>query len=691
MQGQLVYAEAEGVASHLTNPSNPWEGSYAEMVLSSQAKWSSCVTVSPSPILEEQPFLRFTFAVELKLERSANVWGVESFAYAAVSATDEWTRSSVSLSELIYGGGPTVGGDIPPSFTLDVSVRPSESGYSGVWRADAFTSSTSYTKTSSDAHAYAEASLRLVSVTLPDGSTPEFLEFCGLSTDIAPTSLARDDKGGVDFGYEVRQSPLTKGTSVSLYWSADDKFDPGTDTPTGYSIAAQRAVGTHGPFHVDASALGAPPQGATHLLVVADPPSERKPSGEVAESDEGNNVKAVEVKAIEIGKPDLEPTNLSTRYLNDPASLASLPGIVTSFNPEDFALEAKAEITNHGPAPSGPFQVIFYAGARPDTKQGDPDFRVISAPISVASLGAGATTEVKANIDNPATLLLYTDHYYVGVLVDSDRKVDESEESNNSLSRDQCPDDAVAFSTTMHNLAGIWEALLLPTASGNLLRYLDGDGTTHTHQPSSPTSYNILASREFSLTDALARRELESLLAQNPTSGSISNLDVPVTRRLSYTSVSQIVTDGLDLMLGIGGTQANGTGAFASGNFSGNVRALTVFGRTTLIYDGHIKYTFRDKYEFDDGDVRKSGFDFMGRLLANCGVAKPFDANYEVVVPARGVIYLGQVGGTSLRVGGNAPPQSNELFAQVPPVSRQAAIELIAAQAVEAAKKKNKR
>jgi hypothetical protein len=89
------------------------------------------------------------------------------------------------------------------------------------------------------------ATIGLVSAKLSDGSDPDFLQFCGLQTDLIPTSLTRDDQGGVDFAYDVSVAPLTKGTSVALYWSADDNFDPGVDSPTGYSVAAQRAVGSY--------------------------------------------------------------------------------------------------------------------------------------------------------------------------------------------------------------------------------------------------------------------------------------------------------------------------------------------------------------------------------------------------------------------------------------------------------------
>ena len=167
------------------------------------------------------------------------------------------------------------------------------------------------------AHDESRATLRLTSIKVVDpilgeidpdsiffgsrlGDTPP--PDPGPIPDIIANSIARTADNGVDFSYSIANAPLPRGTNVSLYWSADDKFDPGTDTPTGYSVAAQTSVGSYGPFHVDASTLGTPPQGATHLLVVADPPSSTKPSGEVAESNEGNNVQSTPFSP---DKPDL--------------------------------------------------------------------------------------------------------------------------------------------------------------------------------------------------------------------------------------------------------------------------------------------------------------------------------------------------------------------------------------------------
>src|SRR5262249_2461476 len=142
-------------------------------------------------------------------------------------------------------------------------------------------------------------------------------------TDILPTSLAWGDDGRVDFTYAVRNAPLPTGTSVALYWSENDAFEPGQDTPAGYSTIAKQEVGSYGPIHVNRKSLGEPPEGATHLLVVADPPGDGKVYGAVAESDEGNNV-----KAIEIQRPDLQIASITLDKSRLP-----IPGLNTPWTP----------------------------------------------------------------------------------------------------------------------------------------------------------------------------------------------------------------------------------------------------------------------------------------------------------------------------------------------------------------------
>jgi len=111
--------------------------------------------------------------------------------------------------------------------------------------------------------------------------------------DIAPTSLTwNTTQGGVDFSYEVSNNPVATDTTVAIYWSSSEKFADrlGQGYPidgTTTDIPVGMAVGTYGPFHVDAATLGTPPDGATHLLAVTDP------ENLVGNFSEANNVKAL--------------------------------------------------------------------------------------------------------------------------------------------------------------------------------------------------------------------------------------------------------------------------------------------------------------------------------------------------------------------------------------------------------------
>ncbi len=117
------------------------------------------------------------------------------------------------------------------------------------------------------------------------------------SSDIAPTSLTLDTaQGGVDFSYKVSGAALTQDTTAALYWSSSDQFADAIGGPV-YSTTIEHAVGDYGPFFVPNSVLGQPPAGATHLLLVTDPPDATHPNGLIDESDETNNVLTLATKA----------------------------------------------------------------------------------------------------------------------------------------------------------------------------------------------------------------------------------------------------------------------------------------------------------------------------------------------------------------------------------------------------------
>ncbi len=126
----------------------------------------------------------------------------------------------------------------------------------------------------------------------------QFYTTPALRSDIAPTSLTWNAaQGGVDFGYEVTGADLTQDTTAALYWASGTTFADVIGAPV-YDTPIEREVGEYGPFYIPNSVLGKPPPGATHLLLVTDPPTATMPNGLIDESDETNNVRALAIPDI---------------------------------------------------------------------------------------------------------------------------------------------------------------------------------------------------------------------------------------------------------------------------------------------------------------------------------------------------------------------------------------------------------
>jgi Putative Ig domain/PKD domain len=124
-------------------------------------------------------------------------------------------------------------------------------------------------------------------------------------TDIAPTLAWNTQDGGVDFGYTVSGAALTANTTAALYWANGENLASVLGDPIfTESVPDKQAVGSY--VHpIDPATLGTPPDGATNLLAVADPPSDGKPIGEIDETNESNNV-----VALPLPQPDIAATSL---------------------------------------------------------------------------------------------------------------------------------------------------------------------------------------------------------------------------------------------------------------------------------------------------------------------------------------------------------------------------------------------
>lgn len=113
--------------------------------------------------------------------------------------------------------------------------------------------------------------------------------------DIVATSFAWDsDNGGVKFNLTVSGGDLPTPPQVSLYWASGSEFQDVLGGPAcTVFLSGITAAGDYGPFNLQASDLGEPPVGATHLSLYVDPPMSGFPEGLLQESDEANNIQAM--------------------------------------------------------------------------------------------------------------------------------------------------------------------------------------------------------------------------------------------------------------------------------------------------------------------------------------------------------------------------------------------------------------
>lgn len=215
-------------------------------------------------------------------------------------------------------------------------------------------------------------------------------------SDLVATSLQFDAQG-VTFGYDVLKNSLPGGTTVALYWASGDTFATAIGGPI-HSVAAQQAVGSYGPVHVDASALGTPPQAATRLLLVADPPSAGNPIGSVFETNEGNNA-----QAVVIPRPDIALTSLT----RDPSGGVDLGYAISGFS-----------------LPTVTTVALYWArGTTFDTKIGGP----ITSTATQSAVGTYGPVHVDAaKLGTPPR-----GAQYLLAVADPDDQITESDESNN--------------------------------------------------------------------------------------------------------------------------------------------------------------------------------------------------------------------------------------------------------------------
>ncbi|MBY0458176.1 MAG: hypothetical protein K2V38_12610, partial [Gemmataceae bacterium] len=110
--------------------------------------------------------------------------------------------------------------------------------------------------------------------------------------DIAVSSAALGAGGELTFSYTVTGT-LRAAAQIAVYWSSSPSFADRIGAAVSV-VNTATSPGTYGPVTIASPALGTRPAGATHLLVVADP------DGSVTESNEANNIVAVQAPLPDI-------------------------------------------------------------------------------------------------------------------------------------------------------------------------------------------------------------------------------------------------------------------------------------------------------------------------------------------------------------------------------------------------------
>lgn len=208
--------------------------------------------------------------------------------------------------------------------------------------------------------------------------------------DLAPTTPAWESDGSLDFGYSITGQDLDSPTTVGLYWASGTTFDTAIGGPI-YSKTTQTAVGSYGPFHVAASTLGTPPQGAKYLLAVADP------GNAVAESNEDNNVQYVEVTQV-----DLSPASLSWNVAEG--------GV-------DYSYSVDGKLLQDSTA------ALYWSDDQAFDKS--KDIFVAQSLIKAGQTPSGVHIDSSSIVNPPASAR------FLLLVVDPDGQVSESDETNN--------------------------------------------------------------------------------------------------------------------------------------------------------------------------------------------------------------------------------------------------------------------
>lgn len=245
-----------------------------------------------------------------------------------------------------------------------------------------------------------------------NNTSPLEVEMAQQKPDIKVVSLAWNGvDGDVAYLVEVAGNDLVVDADVGLYWAKGPTVNDILSRAFGRKSV--KSVGSYGPFFASPEQFEGIPEGATHILAVADR------FDLFAESDESNNV-----AYIVVGKPDIAPVRFS--YFRNPDETGDVKGPL----PVNWSFGVEFEVSNIGALQASRFSISIYLSC---VRKDGSLIEAEVATVSVIGLNPGGLYAMSLNgltIPSEFAKSAYG-RIRIGMKLDSQDEVEEVSESNN--------------------------------------------------------------------------------------------------------------------------------------------------------------------------------------------------------------------------------------------------------------------
>ena len=287
----------------------------------------------------------------------------------------------------------------------------------------------------------------------------------------------------------------------------------------------------------------------------------------------------------------------------------------------DTLLTATVTITNSSSYRSKAFDITFYASADLSFYQRGTDDLLLRRYFG-PSLDPGESVTIVRKIPDPVFYdNNYLNGYYIGVHIDANQRIHETNDSNNALLHNPCTPEMIQHSrATMATVFLGFGVVVGGTAYNHLGNFIYGSGNPRDWAPGSNASNLLL--NEDGYKDSVERASMYVNKELRKNAAKTNQLYTSVSVPTRYVGKPKLGSDSLDLAYAIGGTQG-------SSGIARNIQLVSVENvgnRRKVTYTADIYITYTDRYNFDTQDSRKWLGNYA-RHLEMAGAAKPFNVS----------------------------------------------------------------